>query len=246
MNKLASLVIIVLLFCGAALWFLANGSLDDFIKQQIQTQGSKITNQTVLVKNVEMKLTSGSGAINGFSLSNPKEYKYPHAFSFETVLLDINIKSLTEDPIVIDEIRINNPQAFVELTQSGKANLKDILDEVEKNLPKSETTSTETESSSKDEPNIRVKKLILSGTNLSLDLSALGNKEHQLTLPDINLSNIGGDAGLPASVLGAEIAKEALSSIWKEAKAEQKKKLKEKLTNKIKEKALDKLGGFLK
>lgn len=245
MNKLASFVIIILLFCGGALWFLASGSLDDFIKQQIEAQGSKITNQTVLVKNVEMKLVKGSGAINGFSLSNPKQYKYPHAFSFETILLDINIKSLTEDPIVIDEIRINNPQAFVELDQSGSANLSDILDDIEKNLPKSEAETQQPENSSQKEPNIRVSKLILAGTNLSLDLSALGNKEHQITLPDINLTNIGGDKGLPASLLGAEIAKQALSSIWKQAKAEQKRKVKDKITNKLKEKALDKLGSFL-
>lgn len=245
MNKLASFVIIILLFCGGALWFLASGSLDDFIKQQIETQGSKITNQTVLVKSVEMKLVKGSGAINGFSLSNPKQYKYPHAFSFETILLDINIKSLTEDPIVIDEIRINNPQAFVELAQNGSANLSDILDDIEKNLPKSEGEAQQTESSSQKEPNIRVSKLVLAGTNLSLDLSALGNKEHQITLPNINLTNIGGDNGLPASLLGAEIAKQALSSIWKQAKAEQKRKIKDKIKNKLKEKALDKLGSFL-
>lgn len=72
MNKLASLVFIILLFCGAALWFLASGSLNDLIKQQIETQGSKITNQIVQVRNVNMELTKGSGAINGFSLSNPK------------------------------------------------------------------------------------------------------------------------------------------------------------------------------
>ena len=245
MNKLVSFVLIILLFCGGALWFLANGSLDDFIKQQIQTQGSKITNQTVLVENVEMKLMKGSGAINGFSLSNPEKYNYPHAFSFETILLDINISSLTEDVIVIDEIRINDPQAFVELAKSGSANLSDILDEIEKNVPKSETTDEpEKETSTQSEPLIRVSKLILSGTNLSLDLSALGNKEHQLTLPDINLTNIGGDKGLPASILGAEIAKQALASIWKQAKAEQKKKLKDKIKSKLKEKALDKLGGF--
>ena len=244
MNKLASFVFIILLFCGAALWFLANGSLDDFIKQQIETQGSKITNQTVLVKSVEMKLTKGSGAINGFSLSNPEKYNYPNAFSFETILLDINISSLTDDTIVIDEIRINNPQAFVELSQTGSANLSDILNDIEKNLPKSESTEAETETGTQSEPNIRVSKLILSSTQLSLDLSALGNKEHQLTLPDINLTNIGGDKGLPASLLGAEIAKQALSSIWKQAKEEQKKKLTEKAKEKLKEKALEKLGGF--
>ena len=246
MNKLAAFVFIILLFCGAALWFLASGSLNDFIKQQIETQGSKITKQTVRVKNVNMELVKGSGAINGFSLSNPEKYKYSHAFSFETILLDINIKSLAEDPIVIDEIRINNPQAFVELTQSGTANLSDILKEIEKNLPQSEAEAPQkTEESNQAEPNIRVSKLILSSTNLSLDLSALGNKEHQLTLPDINLTNIGGEAGMPASLLGAEIAKQALSSIWKQAKTEQKKKLKAKIKEKIKNKLTDKLGSFL-
>lgn len=246
MNKLASIVFIILLFCGAGLWFVANGSLDDFIKQQIETQGSKITNQTVLVKSVDMKLTKGSGAINGFSLSNPEQYKYPLAFSFETILLDINISSLTEDTIVIDEIRINDPKAFVELTTSGTANLSDILKDIEKNIPKSDETAVETEDSTQSEPNIRVSKVILSGTNLSLDLSALGNKEHQLTLPDINLSNVGGEKGLPASELGAEIAKQALSSIWKEAKSVQKQKIKDKVKDKLKEKALDKLGDLFK
>lgn len=243
MKKLAALVLVLLLVCGGALWFLASGQLNDFIKAQIETQGSKITSQQVNVNSVEMKLAEGAGIINGFSLGNPKHYKYKNAFSFDTVVLDINIKSLTEDPIVIDEITINNPQAFVELTNNGKANLKEILDEIEKNLPKSNEPVKESKTK---EPNIRVTKLTLAQTSLSLDLSALGNKEHQVVLRDINLSNIGGTSGLPASQLGAQIAKEALSSIWEQAKKEQKKKIKDKITNKIKEKALDKLNSLFK
>lgn len=243
MKKLAALVLVLLLVCGGALWFLASGQLNDFIKAQIETQGSKITSQQVNVNSVEMKLAEGAGIINGFSLGNPKHYKYKNAFSFDTVVLDINIKSLTEDPIVIDEITIKNPQAFVELTNNGKANLKEILDEIEKNLPKSNEPVKESKTK---EPNIRVTKLTLAQTSLSLDLSALGNKEHQVVLRDINLSNIGGTSGLPASQLGAQIAKEALSSIWEQAKKEQKKKIKDKITNKIKEKALDKLNSLFK
>ncbi len=243
MKKLAALVLVLLLVCGGALWFLASGQLNDFIKAQIETQGSKITSQQVNVNSVEMKLAEGAGIINGFSLGNPKHYKYKNAFSFDTVVLDINIKSLTEDPIVIDEITINNPQAFVELTNNGKANLKEILDEIEKNLPKSNEPVKESKTK---EPNIRVTKLTLAQTSLSLDLSALGNKEHQVVLRDINLSNIGGTSGLPASQLGAQIAKEALSSIWEQAKKEQKKKIKDTITNKIKEKALDKLNSLFK
>jgi uncharacterized protein involved in outer membrane biogenesis len=242
-KKLAAVIFILLLVCGGALWFLANGSLNDFIKAQIESEGSKVTSQQVSVESVEMKLMEGAGIINGFSLSNPKQYKYKHAFSFDTVVLDINVKSLTEDPIVIDEITINNPQAFVELTNTGGANLKDILDQIEKNLPK--TSDTPKEPSGK-EPNIRVTKLTLAKTSLSLDLSALGNKEHQLVLRDINLTNIGGASGLPASQLGGVIAQEALSSIWSQAKKEQKKKITDKITNKLKEKALDKLNDLFK
>lgn len=65
-------------------------------------------------------------------------------------------------------------------------------------------------------------------------------------MPDINLTNIGGEAGMSASLLGAEIAKQALSSIWKQAKSEQKKKLKAKVKEKIKDKLKEKLGSFLK
>ena len=243
MKKLFAIVFILLLICGGALWFLANGSLDDFIKTQIETEGSKITSQQVSVKSVEMKLLEGAGIINGFSLSNTKQYKYKNAFSFDTVVLDINIKSLTEDPIVIDEITINNPQAFVELTSNGSANIKDILDQIEKNLPK---TTDEPANTSSKEPNIRVTKLTLAKTSLSLDLSALGNKEHQVVLRDINLSNIGGASGLPASQLGGVIAQEALSSIWSQAKKEQQQKITDKITDKLKEKALDKLNDLFK
>ena len=84
-------------------------------------------------------------------------------------------------------------------------------------------------------------KIILAGTALTLDLSAFGNKEHNATLPDITLNNVGGDAGLPASQLGSEIVKQALSTIWQQAKATQKKKLIDNAKDKLKEKAKKKL-----
>ena len=99
-KKLAAFIIILLLICGGALWFLANGSLNDFIKTQIEVEGSKVTSQQVNVTSVEMKLMEGAGIINGFSLTNPSKYKYKHAFSFEeakTVFFDPYAR-LIEDP----------------------------------------------------------------------------------------------------------------------------------------------------
>jgi uncharacterized protein involved in outer membrane biogenesis len=245
-NKLVSLLIITLIVCGGALWFLANGSLNDYIKQQIINVGSDLTAQTVSVENVDIRLSEGAGTINNVKITNPSNYSYPYLFSLETITLDINLKSLTDDPIIIDALIIKNPQSFVEITQNGSSNIKDVLDAINKNTPESTKADDTSNKKEQTEPNIRINKLILAGTQLALDLSKLGNKAHQLTLPDIQLTNIGGKSGLPASQLGAEITKKALAAIWKQAKKAQKKKLQAKLTDTLKEKALDKLGGFLK
>ena len=137
---------------------------------------------------------------------------------------------------------IKSPEAFVQFTQTGGSNIQDILDAIERNAPKSDASTTEKESTSDGkEPKVKVSKIILAGTALTVDLSAFGNKEHSATLPDITLNNVGGDAGLPASQLGAEIVKQALSNIWKQAKATQKKKLTDDVKEKLKDKAKKKL-----
>lgn len=239
MNKLASVAIVLLLSFGAALWYLASGSLNIYIKEQIEQQGSAYTEQTVSVTQVDMKLTQGAGSISGITLSNPDIYQQKNAFSLENVTLDINIKSLTEEPIVIDEIIIKNPQAFVEITSDGKSNFNDILDALDRNLPKTEESASQQpkqEQSPRDEPKVRVEKIIVSGVALTLDLSQLGNKAHQLTLPEINLTNVGGEQGLPASQLGGEIIKQVLKQISRAAKKEQKEQIKSKIKDKIKDK----------
>lgn len=235
MNKFASLAIALLLIFGGALWFLASGSLNAFIKAQITLLGSQYTEQTVTVANVDMKLAQGAGTISGLTLSNPKQFQQKHAFSLDKINLDINLKSLTQEPIVIEVLLLDNPQAFVELSKQGKTNFGEILDALERNLPKSEPgVEPSSAENKKPEPMIRVEKIIVSGVALTLDLRQLGNKVHQATLADINLSNIGGEAGLPASELGGEIVKQVLKAIAKEAKKQQKKKLTKKLTDKLK------------
>ncbi|UUO23200.1 AsmA family protein [Colwellia sp. M166] len=237
---IASIIVVLLLLSGGALWFLANGSLNEYIKSQIETVGTQVTEQAVTVKAVDIKLTSGAGSILGINLANPETYSQPNAFSLAEMTLDINLESLTSSPIIIDAIVIKSPEAFVQFTQTGGSNIQDILDAIERNTPKTETT-VEAPASDSKEPKVKVSKIILAGTALTLDLSAFGNKEHNATLPDITLNNVGGDAGLPASQLGSEIVKQALSTIWQQAKATQKKKLIDNAKDKLKEKAKKKL-----
>jgi hypothetical protein len=242
MKLLASIAVVILLACGGALWFLAGGSLNEFIKLQIETVGKQVTEQKVAVKSVDIQLINGSGSILDLSVENPKEYAYPHVFTLGEITLDINLESLTNEPIIIDAIVIKDPKAFVQFTSSGGSNIKDLLDIVKKNIPNANEETEEKEGAGvKPEPKLSVSKVILAGTALTVDLSALGNKEHKAVLPDIILEDIGGKNGLPASQLGGVIVKEALSAIWAETKNTQKKQLKEQATDKLKDKAKKKL-----
>jgi len=237
------ILLLILLVSGGAIWFLGSDKLNNLIAEQIQLQGSKYTEQSVTVKKVDMQLLHGAGTINGLVLNNPKGYSPTPAFSLNKTTLDINIQSLggttSGGPIVIDAIVIDSPEALVEFNETGGSNIQVILDAINKNLPKSSGTSQPSNetTSRKADPKVRVKKFVLAGVALRVDLTKLGNTTHKKTLPDINLSDIGGEAGLPASELGGELLKRALSGIWKSAKKEQEKVLKDQIKDKAKSEA---------
>ena len=236
---------IILLIAGGAFVFLSGDAINTLVKNQIEQVGSKITEQDVSVNKVNLKLLKGTGTIKGLVIANPNNYNAPSAFSLDEITLAINLKSLTTDLIVIDQILIDKPEAVVEFTANGAANIKDILDAIKKNSANASTVESE-QATGGGGPIIRVNKFVLAGVALTVDLTNVGNKSHQVTLADINLTNIGGQAGLPASQLGAELAKQALSSILKQAKKEQVAILKKEVEDKVKEKAKEKLGGVLK
>lgn len=240
MKKFTIIIITLLIILGGALWFIGSGPLNDFVKVQIEKVGSDVTHQTVKVKSVDIQLTKGLGAINNFQLSNPDNYKASDLFSVDNITLDINLASLTSSPIIIDEIKIISPAAFVEFTKTGGSNIKELLDNIKSNAtpaPKSnEPENEKSPSSPQDEPKILIKKFSLIATNLTVDLSALGNKEHQVTLSDIILENIGGSEGMPASQLGAEMSSQMLKAIYKQAKKTQTEELKNKAKAKVSEK----------
>lgn len=244
MKKIIIFTVLILAIGVGAFWFLTSDKLNALIAEQIEVQGKTFTEQLVTVEKVDMQLFSGAGTINGLILNNPSGYTTTPLFALNEITLDINIESLAGvrdgKPILIDAIIIDKPEALVEFNENGGSNIQVILDAINKNIPKS-SASNGTSTDPTNSPKIRVKKFVLAGVALRVDLTKLGNTTHKKTLPDINLANIGGEEGLPANELGGVMIKKALSAIWKQAKNSQKEALKdqvkEKAKAKIKEKA---------
>ena len=249
MKKLIIFTVLILAIGGGAFMFLSSDKLNELIAEQIEIQGKTFTEQLVTVEKVDVQLFNGAGTINGLILNNPSGFTTTPLFALNEITLDINIESLAGvrdgKPIVIDAIVIDKPEALVEFNESGGSNIQVILDAINKNIPKS-SAGSEANASQTDTPKIRLKKFVLAGVALRVDLTKLGNTTHKKTLPDINLSNIGGTDGLPANELGGVMIKKALSAIWKEAKNSQKDIIKDEVKEKAKEKLKEKFGDKLK
>jgi len=213
---LSLLLIIVIAIAGGVYYLLTN--LDALVEAAIEKYGSEATQTAVRVDSVKISLKEGSSAINGLSVANPAGFEAKYAFSLGEISNKINIESLGNDVIVIDDITIRAPQVYFEMNQQRQTN----LNELKKNLlgtASAATSKKQTDTQSK-EPKFILKRVHFSEGKIVAKVVPLNNKEYQLKLPKILLRNLGGSKGATAAQLSHEI----LSVLSDRALAEVKKK----------------------
>lgn len=154
MNKLAVLALSLLLFFGAMLWYLADNSLNDFIKSQVIIQGDYYTQQQTQIADVTFTQGTGIGVLHQLRLSN-NDVEQPNILSIDAAKVTFDRKSLNSDLIVIKKIEINQVTVWQKFmsAQNGSTNklitdnltqlkhtiaeqLVDIIPEEKPSLPK--------------------------------------------------------------------------------------------------------------
>lgn len=268
MKKLTiSLVLIIILAIAAGVYYVLT-NLDALVKAAIEKHGSQATQTAVRVETVKITLKDGAGTIDGLTIANPKGFVLPYTFSLGEVTTKIDIKSLTQEPYIIDTINVRAPKVFVEINQNKKTN----LNELKKNLMasfsagKSEPASTGN-TSKKDDPRLIIRRLTFSDGNIKAKVAPLKDKEYELKLPNLTMTNLGGKNGATPSQLTKEIIDRLIDQALDEVKKkgidaeldklkaqatekidEEKAKLKDKVDSKTeveKQKVEDKLKGLL-
>jgi len=230
-------VVLVLLLAGAAYWLM--GNLDQIVKDQVETQGSKILDVPVRLEKVTLKLFDGLGELNGFSIANPKGFSDNSLLGFDTVRLDLDTENMTSTHVIVDEILVSRANARYEVNAQGKGNMNVLLDQLKRMKSDSGTSSQASESEAgeaESDLRISVRTITIENTQLALDLSALGQKVYDETLPTFKATAIGGEEGLPPSELGVTIADVMLRNFARQAAKKQEDRLKAKAIDKAKEK----------
>jgi hypothetical protein len=245
-------VLVLLITIGAGVYYLLS-NLDELVKTAIETYGSQATGTAVRVDSVKIGLKDGSGAILGLNVGNPPGFDRPQAFSLGEIALQVDLQSLSKEAIVIENVRVLAPEVFFELNAAGKAN----LNELKRALASGSAPAASQPGG--NEPHLIIRKLLFADGKIHARVVPL-NKDYELKLPKIELTNLGGPQGATPRQIAeqvlkiltdkalAEIEKQGLDQYRKRLEGEVNKRLEAetlKLEQKINDKVGEQVGGQL-
>jgi uncharacterized protein involved in outer membrane biogenesis len=175
---------------GAGAFFLLS-NLNSLVATAIEKSGSEVTETKVSVSGVDLSLRDGSGSISDLRIASPDGFTAQDVFSLADISIDLDVSSLREDPIVIEEIRIRAPVINAELLKSGASN----IDELRKRIQAHSGDSVS--DGGGDQKNLRIRKFVFEQGRIEVDATALGVDKRTIELPEIRLNDVGGKDGAP-------------------------------------------------
>jgi hypothetical protein len=221
LNKFAPLVFVLLLSCGAALWFLASDSLNVHIKNQFQVIGSELTQQNLSIENVSIHGYQGTGTITNLLITpSSSQYLLMNAkatLSITSIDLVINRESLKKEIVIVDSITINGLNASFSYNEDGTS-LENLLKTVQQNIQQFTAKIDNIDHKQQLKiapPLVKVSKIIIKEGILNL----INDKDGQAiteTLTKIEFDVVGGEFGNIGEKIGIEIFEKLLIAVNKQ------------------------------
>ena len=135
LNKLAILAFALLIFFSTMLWYLANGSLNEYLKSQVLLQSQYYSGQKATLLNAEYSTDDGATYFNDLTLTNLEGLSAPLILSVGQVTAQLaqtptsqlnspSIQKKTITVVTIEKLMISNLGAWSEIALSGEENLE--------------------------------------------------------------------------------------------------------------------------
>jgi len=184
MKKLLATVA-VLAAVAIAAYFMLQNPLGRLVKLAIEEFVPEMTQTAVRISKVEIS-TDGRGALFGLVLGNPKGFKSDYALKAGVIDIALEPASLARDVVVIHKVLINAPRIGYE-----KADGITNFDAIQRNIEKYLGANRDKDGKAGENGG---KKMII-GSLVIRNARVNYNDTLELTLPDIELRNVGKKTG---------------------------------------------------
>lgn len=186
----------VIIIALAIVW----GSLESIVKKVVNKYGSEVTGTEVRLEGFNLSPFNGTASISGLTVANPANYKSPYLLSLGGISVKIDMKSLTTNTIIIDDITIDKPVLTYEMISLTQNNIKQLQSNLSKNTAKAEkaeaAAAAKPEKSAEDKAaakQVIIRKVTVKAGELKAVTNVPGDKGLvDVKLPEIVLTDIGG------------------------------------------------------
>jgi len=136
LNKLAVLAFSILLFLSTMLWYLANGSLNDYLKSQIELQGQYYSGQKASLLLAEFSDNTNSAQLNQLTLSNLASYQAKNVLNIDEVFIEVSAQQNSGLLTKIDKVTLNKLIINIEENKDGLSNIEQLIQTISLTLAK--------------------------------------------------------------------------------------------------------------
>ena len=182
-------------------------NLERFVERAIEQVGSEAVGVAVWVDRVELDLQAGRVSVFGLSVANPTGFEGMEAFTLAEITVALDLESLRDqDPIVLDELRIESPVVFYELNSANKSNLQILGENASRGIDAGATDEGVGES----EPplRLRIRKIRFADGRVDADTRAIGGIQMEAKLATATLTDVGGPKGATGAEIGSILVEE--------------------------------------
>ncbi|MHA7816614.1 MAG: hypothetical protein ACX93N_09070 [Pseudohaliea sp.] len=205
-TTLLILVLLLVVLGLGVVWVLRN--LDDLVLGTIEDTGSRLTGTAVTLDSVDLDLAAGSATLKGLVIDNPPGYGTDYAFALDTVRVDLDPASVTGSVLRLEDVTIAGGRLNAE--QKGTAtNLSTILRNV-----RAASGEAAPPADPEDPTDVRLALQHFSFTDTQATLTTEQYGEASLRVPDVVRTGIGDPA---SGLTPAELARQLLEAVLKEA-----------------------------
>lgn len=160
--------------------------LDRLVKEAVERVGSDATQARVTLAKVEISLTSGSGALAGLKIGNPKGFQTPSAFELGRISVTLDTAKTGADVVVIKEIVIDKPKVTYELAGTASN-----VDAIKRNVDSYAKQFSGGAKKSGEGPKLIIDHLYIKDGKVDVSAGFLKGKSLSTPLPDVHLKDIG-------------------------------------------------------
>lgn len=170
------------------------------LKLGIETAGSQALDVPVTVDKVSFSILGGWVKLENLKVANPEGYQHENLLELGSGEMDVNIRSLLSDKIIVKSITLDDMSVVIEQKELVHSNLQEILDA----LPTPEEAEAQAEEPGKK---VHVDKVTITDATVKAKLLPVPGRLDTVTVPlgDIEITDLGKDDKMTPVRLVAEI-----------------------------------------